>query len=321
MSETETDGEGAELDLPALGSVPGLARIAVGAWYHGATWGIESALGATRRVARAATSGESAGELIDGARDDALTNLRKLLGVVEGDPEQSPMTDAFDAMVGDRGDRREPRPDNLASLRQRGAELLERAAEVSESADAVHPGFGRIVDQLAPDEARILKLLVNEGPQPIVYVNKAAPLGIGAREIARRLSLIGPEAGCLHPELVPAYLDNLVRLGLAAVRRDPVGDEQAYQVVEAQPDVVAAMDSVKGPVFSGQSSRRSVHITAFGKTFCQVCFPPEHLTGELNAIEVEPDGEEEEEEGRPSRPRWRSTTKAPTPASESGATR
>ncbi|MGI8727157.1 MAG: Abi-alpha family protein [Solirubrobacterales bacterium] len=288
MSTDRPEQTETEMDLPSLNAIPGLARLAAGAWWHGATWGVGTALGATKRVAEAATSGESANQLLEEIRDETLGSLRRALVVVEDGGAPETATDAFRAYTeGARTDKR--KRTSAESLRARGAELLERAAEVSDGDVAVHPGFDRIVDQLAPDEARVLKLLANDGAQPIVYINKAGPMGIGARTVARRLSLIGREAGCLHPELLPAYLDNLVRLGLASIRQEPVGDEREYQVVEAQPEVVEAMDSVGGgPLFSAQSARKSVHITEFGKAFCQVCFPPSHLTGKFKVIEIDP---------------------------------
>lgn len=284
MSESDREQErGLDLGPIPIDAVPGLARIVAGAWVRGAVWGIGTTLRGSRRLTEAAISGESAAQLIEEIRDEAIGGLRGLLGIVEKEPRAEPITGAARAIVPDR----EPGKARQAqSLRERGSALLERAATTEGAADPIHPGFDRIVDQLAPDEARILKLLLNEGSQPIVYVNKAAPFGLAPREVARRLSIIGREAGCLRPDLVPAYLDNLVRLGLVAIRRDPVGDEQAYQVVEAQPDVVAAIKSVDGFLFRGQSSRRSVHITDFGTAFCRVCFPPEHLTGDFEGVDL-----------------------------------
>lgn len=260
-------------------AVPGMARIAVGAWVRGATWSIGTTLRAGRRLTEAALSGESAAQLIDEVREETIENLRRLIGELDGEP----VAGSRSANGRERADDAE-RLRRADYLRERGAALFERASEISKDDDPIHPGFDRIIDQLAPDEARILKLLVNEGPQAIVYVNRAAPLGLGAREVARRLSLVGREAGCQRPRLVPAYLDNLVRLGLVAIRRDPVLDESAYQVLEAQPEVVDAMKSVNSGIFRGQSSRRSIHITDFGRSFCQICFPPEQLTGEFEAV-------------------------------------
>ena len=253
--------------LPGLNSVPGVVRVAAGAWFRGATWGVGAGLRAAERagglsLGALGLAGGAGAEVADGVAEAAKASATRTR---ERDREE-------------RDERR--------TLRARGGERLERAADVDDGDDPIHPGFARIIDQLATDESRILKLLINEGPQGIVYVNKAAPFGFGAREIARRLSMIGHEAGCLHNELVPAYLDNLVSHGLVAIRRDALEDELPYQVIEAQPEVVEALRSAGGTVFRGQVTRRSVHLTDFGKTFCQVCFPPEHLTGEFEPIEV-----------------------------------
>lgn len=253
--------------LPGLGAVPDVARLAADAWYRSTMWGIGAGIGAAERTAALALAGLG---LADDARAEAEQATAERRRTRRGEDPTA----------------QRRRRAGTPSLRERGAELLDRAADVEEDPNVVHPGFARIIDQLAPDEARILKLLVNEGPQGIVYVNKAAPFGIGAREVARRLSMIGHEAGCLHIELVPAYLDNLVSHGLVAIRRDALDDEVPYQVIEAQPEVIAALRAAGGTVFRGQITRRSVHLTDFGRTFCRVCFPPEHLPAELGPIEV-----------------------------------
>ena len=270
-----------------IDAVPGIARIAAGATLRGWAWSIGTSVRAGRRLTEAALSGESAGDLFEELRAETVESVRRLLGIV--DPSAGGSGSSARAAAEEA--RRRAR---VESLRERGAALFDRAAAL-EDEDQIHPGFDRIVDQLAPDEARILKLLVNEGPQAIVYIHRAAPLGLAAREVARRQTMLGRQAGCMHPELVAAYIDNLVRLGLVAIRRDPIDDESAYQVLEAQPDVTEAMKSVNSGIFRGQSSRRSVHITDFGRSFCRVCFPPEHLTGEFPTVDGYPDGLEHDE--------------------------
>ncbi len=266
-----------------LDAVPGIARIAAVATVRSWAWSVGAGLRATRRLTEAATSGESAQDLIEELRTETVDNVRRLLGIAE--PENGPPAAARSASE-DAARRR-----RVESLRERGAALFDRAAALEAVDDEIHPGFDRIIDQLAPDEARILKLLVNEGPQAIVYIHRAAPLGLAAREVARRQTMLGRQAGCMRPEHVAAYIDNLVRLGLVAIRRDPIDDEAAYQVLEAQPEVMEAMKSVNSGIFRGQSSRRSVHVTDFGRSFCQVCFPAEHLTGEFPAVAGYPGGD------------------------------
>ncbi len=73
--------------------------------------------------------------------------------------------------------------------------------------------------------------------------------------------------GAATLEEVPAYLNNLFRLGLIWFSREQLEDPMEYQVVEAQPDVLAAMHSVRFP----KVVRRSIHLTPFGVGFCQAC--------------------------------------------------
>jgi hypothetical protein len=156
------------------------------------------------------------------------------------------------------------------SLRERGDELLRRSADVREDEEG-HPAYERILDELLPDEARILRLLYHAGPQAAVDVRAGAlPLNATTELIAPGLSMIGAEAGCRRPERVPAYLDNLYRLGLVWFSREPVPGQSAYQVLEAQPDVIEALRS-KG---RGRTVRRSIHLTPFGEDFCGRVMPP-----------------------------------------------
>ena len=66
---------------------------------------------------------------------------------------------------------------------------------------------------------------------------------------------------------MPSYLNNLFRLGLVWFSREPLRDPLEYQVVEAQPDVLEAMHSVR----FAKVVRRSIHLTPFGEDFCRTC--------------------------------------------------
>jgi hypothetical protein len=74
---------------------------------------------------------------------------------------------------------------------------------------------------------------------------------------------------------VPAYLNHLPRLGLVWSSREQLEDQLEYQVVEAQPDGVEAMHSVR----FAKVVRRSIHLTPFGVDFCRTCLvdPREQL--------------------------------------------
>ena len=97
--------------------------------------------------------------------------------------------------------------------------------------------------------------------------------------VAPGMSMIGARAGCRYLDEVPAYLNNLFRLGLIWFSREQLEDPMEYQVVEAQPDVLAAMHSVRFP----KVVRRSIHLTPFGVDFCQTCLVDEDETPDLPA--------------------------------------
>jgi hypothetical protein len=202
---------------------------------------------------RAAAAGESPAQLMQEASEDVRDYARHFLGMSNGnDPLATEPASP-------------PPPD--VRLRERGAELLAQSADVDYS-EPTHPAFGRILEELAPDEARILRLLYTAGPQPSVDVREAKPLGIAAALIEGGLTMIGTESGCRWIDRVPAYLNNLSRLGLIWFSREPLEDPLRYQVLEAQPDVLAALGKGRA-----KTIRRSIRLTPFGADFCEVCLP------------------------------------------------
>jgi len=161
-------------------------------------------------------------------------------------------------------------------LRRRGAELLERSRNVWDGS-AAHPAFARILGELAPDEARMLLLLLQKGPQPSVDVKTGGPMGFVSSELlARNLTMIGPQAGVRYIDQVPSYINNLFRLGLIWFSPNPVRDPLDYQVLEAQPDVLSVLHEAR---FS-RPVRRSVHLTPFGDDFCRRCLVDEAVSVE-----------------------------------------
>jgi hypothetical protein len=161
----------------------------------------------------------------------------------------------------------EPEP---VSLRERGARLLRESADVGAD-DSAHPAYGRILEELHPDEARILRLLALEGPQPSVDVRSLQLLGVNSQIVAEGLNMVGAQAGCRRPERVHAYLDNLNRLGLVWFSKEAIEDPRAYQVLEAQPPVLDALKSAS----RAKTVQRSFRLTPFGRDFVEVCLPLE----------------------------------------------
>jgi len=246
-------------------AAPGVLRLAAGAWWRTASWTIETSVKVGSRAVGAAVAGESSAKTLDRAATDARGYARRLLGFSDDDDPAGVDPGASEAS-------------RQQSLRDRGAELLRQSADVNYD-EGAHPAYERILGSLAPDEGRILRFLATEGPQPAVDVRAGNPLIPGSSQlVAPGLSMIGAQAGSRYLERVPAYLNNLERLGLIWFSRESLEDPLRYQVLEAQPDVIAA----KREGGRGRTVRRSIHLTPFGEDFCEICLPLG--TAELDAL-------------------------------------
>jgi hypothetical protein len=215
-------------------SAPGLARLAASAWLRTIEWTVGSAARAGGRIVEGTLGGDAPPPRDEGEARDGR----------EREPLSGP-----------------------AELRRRGEELLRRSAEVGPE-DEAHPAYMRILEELAPDEARILRLLATEGPKASIDVRGGLPMA--SELVALGLTMVAEEAGCRAPDRVHAYLNNLHRLGLIWFSREPLRDPLDYQVLEAQPEVGEAM---KEAGRLARTVRRSIQLTPFGADFCRVCLP------------------------------------------------
>ncbi len=268
-------------EIHVLRTVPALARIAGAAYWRSARWTARTSVRATGRVMRAAVSGQEPAELFRSTGTEIRDRTRRILGIPE-EPEPMPEEPLSE--------------DAKRTLREQGEALLRRSADVNLD-EGSHPAYARILQDLAPDEARILRMLAKEGPQPSVDVRAGLfPLQATSELVAAGLNMIGPESGCRHLDDVPAYLNNLFRLGLVWFSREPLPDPARYQVLEAQPEVTEALERVRHT----RTVRRTIHLTPFGADFCQLCLPLEGA-GELELDDDESveRPEDPEEDGPP----------------------
>jgi hypothetical protein len=252
-----------ERDTSLVRALPGLAKIMAAAYWRSARWTVKASAQAGSRAVRAAASGQEPAELFRSTEAEIRERARRVLGIQERGPDERVKMTAEAA----ESEREEARK----SLRERGEELLRRSRDVNFDEDA-HPAYTRILEVMAPDEARILRLLMERGPQPSVDVRSGLlPLKSTSELIAAGLNMIGTEAGCRHLDDVPAYLNNLFRLGLIWFSSEPMPDPLSYQVLEAQPEVDEALKAASRT----RTVRRSIHLTPFGWDFCELCLPGE----------------------------------------------
>jgi hypothetical protein len=279
-------GTGSPETRDGLDALPGLVRIAASAWWRTGTWAAGRSLRASRRVAEAVAAPQKTPALLRDAGEEVRRVLLTVAAVTELDRRlldpASPTADvarrvaeALPAVlrptirqeVDAATQSMNGHDASGAPLRERGEDLLRRSRDVRYEEDA-HPAYERMLSEIAPDEARILRLLLLQGPQPSVDVRTGGPIGVVRSQlIAPGLNMIGARAGCRYVERVPSYLNNLYRLGLIWFSHETIRDHLRYQVLEAQPEVLDAIHSVR----YAKVVRRSIHLTPFGEDFCRVC--------------------------------------------------
>ncbi|HEY2099662.1 MAG TPA: Abi-alpha family protein [Pseudonocardia sp.] len=240
----------------AVQALPDMAKIAGSVLWRTNRWTLNASLHIGNIVIRGAVSGQSAQSLIEEISTEAKHSLREILGVSDPDP----MPKALRARIIPNGSSTAT-PE--ITLPDRMAALLDASADLDYS-DAGHPAYVRLLSELAPDEARILRLFAQRGAQAAVDVRTRRPFGVGSELIAPGITMIGRYAGCRHVDRVPAYLNNLFRLGLVWFSREAIPEQSVYDVLEAQDEVAEAMARAG----RGVTVRRSIELTAFGRNLC-----------------------------------------------------
>ncbi|WP_433601363.1 Abi-alpha family protein [Nocardia sp. CA-135953] len=246
------------------------AGLAAGTVVRGSQWAVETTYEVTKEITQAALDGESSADIAERTGNALRSIARSALGVTEGSVREivsyvptsngTPQPAAI-------GIGAPPHSASSEELRRRGDALLARSADVYFTED-VHPAYDRILDELAPDEARILRFMALNGPQPSVDVRTNRPLGIGSELVTGDLTSVPEQAGVRYPDRARTYLINLNRLGLTQVSDDPVVLSR-YMVLEVQPVVEAALKKAgRAP----KIVRKSLRLTEFGSDFCNTCF-------------------------------------------------
>lgn len=243
-----------------------VARILVTAAANTGEYAGLASIRAGSRMAEAAFTSESPRDLLEETTDIARNELNRL-GLPFGSTGR-------DGSTPERADRRangetDDGPVRVRDLRRRGSRLLELSADVDHE-EPFHPAYVRVIEQLSADEARILRLLATEGPQPALDVRDRGLLPIGEGTlIASGLTMLDTDAGLRYEERSDIYIDNLERLGLLRVGDGALERLEEYRVLQAQPNVEAAQERARRP----RTVRRSVRLTSMGVDFCRTVFP------------------------------------------------
>jgi hypothetical protein len=145
------------------------------------------------------------------------------------------------------------------------------------TANGAHPAFVEIIKQLTPDEAKLVSLFLTGRPLPLLNVRweyKVQTDGkMGGMDVIVNFSQLGEMVGCEFNHLVPAYINNLCRLGLAEVPHMwAYMSKGVYESLENSSVIVDVKKTIEqNPEYVAVVDRRGLKVTELGKQFAQIC--------------------------------------------------
>lgn len=152
------------------------------------------------------------------------------------------------------------RPEDLNTKLSR---LLRQAVDQS-TLSGQQELFHKILDQLVPDEARIIGALSDGSVSPLVNVRARAIAGLTRGLELENMSLIGKTANLALGGQTPAYVSHLLTLGLVEIGPDDPRLKVEYEILCADTAVLRAMkEARRGPV-PAHVERHTLRLSGLG---------------------------------------------------------
>ena len=158
-----------------------------------------------------------------------------------------------------------------AALGARMSHLLTRALH-DDPAAATMELFHRLVDQLTPDEARIIGALADGQVVPLIHVYGWTRSGIMGTPTLRNASLIGKLANVNRADLTPLYVTRLRALGLVEIGPESSQLKDDYQILLADRGVMAAVKKASRTPLTARTERHSLMLSDLGLELWEACF-------------------------------------------------
>jgi hypothetical protein len=126
--------------------------------------------------------------------------------------------------------------------------LLDRALD-QDTQTSQQELYHHLLNQLVPDEARILGALSDGSPSPMVKVYGWTRSKTQSRAVLSNASLVGRTANVSLIQLTPQYVTHLLALGLVKSGPEDPSLKTDYEVLLAEPIVLDAVNAASmGPI-------------------------------------------------------------------------
>ncbi|WP_286405323.1 DUF4393 domain-containing protein [Myroides marinus] len=156
------------------------------------------------------------------------------------------------------------------NLRELYANLLANAMD-KDTIHKAHPGFVEILKNLSSDEANLLKAFVTSYRFPLIDLISTEKNSSYYRIITTNFSHLDHYVSIQNPDLIPSYLDNLIRLGILEIPSGVfIAIENIYDSLENDEKLNAEKEYINN-VLDGIVSfeRKQIRTTTFGQQFIQ----------------------------------------------------
>lgn len=196
----------------------------------------------------------------------ALRRLRQKL-----DQVAQPRDEARPAPTGASQQTRQPAPDTTPA--QRLQQLMERSLNLNPE-QAEDEFYQRLLDQLVPDEARILAALSDGGHITVCHVDATSRMGTHSERMLSNMSRVGQEAGVILTDNVPHYISHLLDLGLLETGPEDKDKTTQYEMIETNSQVRKLCEQIEKDMrMKPRMSRHTARLSALGKHLWKICQP------------------------------------------------
>jgi Abortive infection alpha len=169
----------------------------------------------------------------------------------------------LDATVPAGGDGAAAAGSSTEGLDDKMNRLLDRAVEQS-SRSGRQELFHKILDQLVPDEARIIGALADGSSSPLINVYARNRAGLVGEVVLENASLIGKSANLALPHLTPTYVSHLLSLGLLETGPEDTTMKADYDILSVDTTVLRALKkAARGPI-PARIERYSLRLSGLG---------------------------------------------------------
>ncbi|WP_183094663.1 Abi-alpha family protein [Nocardioides stalactiti] len=156
-----------------------------------------------------------------------------------------------------------PRP--TASLDQKMQSLLDRALDQS-TGGGQSELFHRLIDQLVPDEARIISALSDGSASPLVTIRARTATGGPGKVQLANASLVGRTANLALPAMTATYVSHLLSLGLLERGPEDTSMKQDYEILMAETYILKAIKAASRGPLPARIDKRTVRVTPLGRS-------------------------------------------------------